>query len=297
MFKNECHNRFSILFCTFKRTLKTNNMKRILVPTDFSQEAEFALKVAAQLAQKYGAEIYLLHLLDLPLHLATSQEGELPEAIFFMKLAHQRFEKFMDKPYLKGIAVHETVEADITHYGINAAVEKNKIDFIVMGSSGASGVKEMFIGSNTEKVVRTATVPVLIVKNDINHFTVQNMVYACDFEPESFNAYKRALQLANEFGAKVHLLFVNTPNNFITTQEAESNIQQFIAKHKPENYTLNIYNDITVEQGILHFSRAIKADAIAMSTHGRKGLAHFFNGSISEDLVNHAIRPVITFRI
>jgi len=272
-------------------------MKRILVPTDFSQQAEFALKVAAQLAQKYGAEIYLLHLLDLPLHLATSQEGELPEAIFFMKLAHQRFEKFMDKPYLKGLTVHETVEADITHYGINSAVEKNGIDFIVMGSSGASGVKEMFIGSNTEKVVRTATVPVLTVKNEINHFTIQNMVYACDFEAESFNAYKRALQLAKEFEAKVHLLFVNTPNNFVTTQEAENNMQHFIGKHKPENFTLNIYNDITVEQGILHFSRSIKADAIAMSTHGRKGLAHFFNGSISEDLVNHAIRPVITFRI
>jgi nucleotide-binding universal stress UspA family protein len=59
----------------------------------------------------------------------------------------------------------------------------------------------------------------------------------------------------------------------------------------------HIYNDVNVEKGILHFAKSIDADLIGMSTHGRKGLSHFFNGSISEDLVNHAKRPVITFKI
>ncbi|MBT8274439.1 MAG: universal stress protein, partial [Bacteroidia bacterium] len=68
-------------------------MKKILVPTDFSEQAENALHVAAQLARKHDAEIYLLHLLELPLYQvdALSTHSDLPEAVFFMKLAHKRF--------------------------------------------------------------------------------------------------------------------------------------------------------------------------------------------------------------
>jgi len=64
-----------------------------------------------------------------------------------------------------------------------------------------------------------------------------------------------------------------------------------------DNYSMHIYNDVNVEKGILNFANSVKADLIGMCTHGRTGFAHFFNGSISEDLVNHAIRPVVTFKI
>jgi len=64
-----------------------------------------------------------------------------------------------------------------------------------------------------------------------------------------------------------------------------------------ENYTLNIYNDINVEKGILNFANSMNAGLIGISTHGRKGLSHFINGSLGEDVVNHAKRPVITFKI
>ncbi|MBC9796636.1 universal stress protein [Sinomicrobium weinanense] len=272
-------------------------MKRILVPTDFSDEAEFALDAAAQFARKFGSEIYLLHILDLPIPMATSETGELPEAIFFMKLAHQKFEFFIDKPYLKGITVHETVESDSIPYGISQAVETNAIDMIVMGSGGASGLKEMFVGSNTEKVVRTAEVPVFTVKSRTDLTDIESMVFASDFSPETAEPYKKAISFAEKFGATLHLLFVNTPNNFVTTREAENRMNLFIKNGTPQKYTLNIYNDQTIEHGIIHFARAAGARIISLSTHGRKGLAHFFNGSISEDLVNHAMRPVITFKI
>jgi len=71
----------------------------------------------------------------------------------------------------------------------------------------------------------------------------------------------------------------------------------FINGYDFKNYTINIYNDENVEKGILNFSHIIDADLIGISTHGRQGIAHFLNGSISEDLVNHAKRPVITFKI
>ncbi len=273
-------------------------IKKILVPTDFSEHAENALKVAAELARKNEAEIYLLHMLELPLHLANEGGGgQLPEALFFMKLAHQKFEKFMDKEYMEDLTVYETVELHTTHEGIIDSVEKNNIDLVVMGSEGATGLKEMFIGSNTEKVVRHSKVPVLVIKRKMDGFSVKNFVFASDFSEECKGPFKKAVEIAQAFDAKLNLLMVNTANKFISTAQAEGKMNGFIRDFDLSDYSLNIYNDDTIEHGIMNFSKSIDADLIGLSTHGRKGLAHFFNGSLSEDLVNHALRPVITFRI
>ena len=274
-------------------------MKKILVPTDFSERAEHALKVAAQIARKHDGEIYLLHMLELPLDLIDPmhENSELPEAIFFMKLAHKRFAAVLEKDFLQGLTVKETVQNNPAFEGIIDTAHENDIDLIVMGSQGASGIKEMVIGSNTEKVVRTSDIPVLVIKKDHTNFDVQDIVYACEFTDEYKKSFEEAVKFAQGVGARMHLLMVNTPNGFKTTQESEERMNAFLENSNIKDYTLNIYNDRTIEKGILNFSSAIEADIIAMSTHGRQGLSHFFNGSISEDLVNHAKRPVVTFKI
>ena len=274
-------------------------MKRILVPTDFSVEAENALKVAAQLARKYNSEIYLLHMLELPLDLIDPMHNnsELPEAMFFMQLAHKKFEKVMNKDYLEGITVHETIQNNEAFEGIVDSAHDKDIDLIVMGSQGASGFKEMVIGSNTEKVVRTSDIPVLVIKKEHENFDINDVVFASEFTDEYKESFMKAVKFVNNINAKMHLLIINTPNGFRTTDEAEKRINSFIETAHLRDYTINIYNDRTIEKGILNFSKKINSDIIAMSTHGRKGLSHFFNGSISEDLVNHAKRPVVTFKM
>ncbi|XMO88275.1 universal stress protein [Algibacter sp. AS12] len=274
-------------------------MKKILVPTDFSDQAENALKVAAQLAKTHNAEIYLLHLIEMPMHDVdtTSLQSELPEAMFFMKLAHKRFESILRKRYLNDVIVHETVDFNEIFKGIFHNCKKYDIDLIVMGSNGVSGLREMLIGSNTEKVVRTSEIPVLVVKKEHETFNVSNFVFASDFKDESKETYKKAITFAKKFDAKLHLLTVNTPNKFMPTETTNERMKSFVASSDFENYTLNTYNDVTIEKGIMNFSESIGADLIGMSTHGRQGISHFFNGSISEDLVNHAKRPVVTFKI
>jgi nucleotide-binding universal stress UspA family protein len=274
-------------------------MNKILVPTDFSEQAENALKVAAQLARKHHCEIYLLHILEIPLHKVDplSSYNDLPEAVFFMRLAHKKFEALTNKDYLKDIIVHETVDFHEIFKGIFHKCEKHDIDLIIMGSNGASGLKEMLIGSNTEKVVRTSKTPVLVVKKEHDSFRVKHFVFASDFKDESKTSYTKALSFANLLGAKIHLLMVNTPNKFITSDVANKRMKEFGNAFDYSNITLNVYNDLNIEQGIMNFSQSINADLIGMSTHGRQGISHFFNGSVSEDLVNHAKRPVITFKI
>lgn len=274
-------------------------MKKILVPTDFSKGSEEALKVAAQLAKRYNSELHVMHMIELPFDMVDPmhETSELPEAMFFMKMAHRNFEAFLDKDYLEGVDVKEAIQNNNAFEGIIDSAHKKDIDLIVMGSRGASGFKEMVIGSNTEKVVRTSDVPVLVIKKEDANFKMNNIVFACEFTEEYKKSFMKAISFAKTANASMHLLMVNTPSGFMTTSEAELRMNTFLEGVSIGEYTLNIYNDLSIEKGILNFGNSINADVIAMSTHGRKGLSHFFNGSISEDLVNHAKRPVVTFKI
>lgn len=274
-------------------------MKKILIPTDFSKHAEYALKVAAQIARKNQGEIILLHMLELP-HQGSDAIGsgsDIPELMFFKNAAIRRLEDLMDHECLAGLKVSEIIQFELAFDGILDISKKNEVDLIVMGSHGAKGFKEMFVGSNAEKVVRNSEIPVLIIKKEEDTFDVKDFVFASDFSEEIKKPFAKAIEFAKKFNSNLHLVTINTPNNFKTTKESEELMENFTKGMDVSSITFHVYNDRDVEKGILNFAKSVHADLIGMSTHGRKGLAHFFNGSISEDLVNHAKRPVITFKI
>jgi nucleotide-binding universal stress UspA family protein len=274
-------------------------MKRILVPTDFSDHAEYALKVAAQIARKTNSDLHILNLLDLPSHMndAVSSGVNIPEVMLFLKKTQERLDELSNESYLQGINVTTTARIEKAFEGIVTYSREVHADLIVMGSHGSSGFREIMIGSNTEKIVRTSDIPVLVIKNEIEDFKVSKLLFASDFSKEIKKPFQKLVEFANIFDADLHLVMINTPNSFKSTIVAERIMNDFISEYSISRHSLHIYNDTNVEKGILNFANRIDADLIGMCTHGRTGLAHFFNGSISEDLVNHAARPVITFKI
>lgn len=278
-------------------------MKKILVPVDFSTHSEYALEVAAVIAKKQNAEIIALHMMGLSEAVINKNESkEILEAMYYLKLAEKRFSEFLDKKFLVGLKVTDTVYNYKNFNEINDVAREHKADLIVMGSHGSSGLTEVFVGSNTEKVVRTSDIPVLVIKNKPKNFTFENVVFACDFEKESMMAYQKAIKFFKLFTANVHLLHVNLPNErFRSTSEIEEKVREFLYLADQGNLdSLNkvVYlDDYSVEDGVFTYSNKINADAIALATHGRRGLAHFFFGSVGEDLANHADIPVLTFKI
>lgn len=274
-------------------------MKRILIPTDFSEHANNALRVAAQIAKNNNCEIHLLHLLELPSQMNDAITGEtsIPEVMLFIKKTNELFQKIKELPYLKDLAVIETIKFERASEGILAYSKKIKFDLIVMGSHGSSGFEEILIGSNTEKVVRLSETPVLVIKKDMGEFKTQNFVFASDFSDEIKKPFKKLIEFSTAFDSNLYLVMICTPNSFKTTQIAEKIMADFISEFKIKNYSIHIYNDANVEQGILNFAKSVDADLIGVCTHGRTGFSHFFANSIGEDLVNHTIRPVITFKI
>ena len=276
-------------------------MKRILVPVDFSIQAEYAAKVASVIAKKTNAKIFLLHMLELPTGVidpsSFGNASNTPSSLLFLKRAYDRFEEFKELPFLEGIEVEAKVQFHKAYDGIIDESKAQNSDLIVMGSQGTSGLEEMLIGSNTEKVVRNSEIPVLVIKQDVEDFKIENIVFASNFKKNNQPAFQKILNFVALFNAKLHLLKINTIHNFETTKDSSEAIRSFIDGHDLGDYTLNIYNDISVEAGILNFTRLIEADVIFLNTHGRRGLAHLFNGSIGEDLANHAKLPVVTFKL
>lgn len=274
-------------------------MKRILVPTDFSEYAEDAVKVAAEIAKKNNSEIFLLHILELPLQISNdlSDPNAIPEEMLFIKKANEKFQKIKESPYLNGITIHKTVQSESNSDGILSFSKKNNIDLIIMGSRGSSGIEEILIGSNTEKIVRLSDIPVLTIKKDVNKFEGKNFVFASDFSKEAKKPFEKMIEFTKIFDANLFLVMICTPNNFKTTLISEKIMSDFIADFDIQNHSLHVFNDTNVENGIINFANTINADLIGLCTHGRTGLSHFFNGSISEDLVNHTAKPVITFKI
>ncbi|WP_111306876.1 universal stress protein [Confluentibacter sediminis] len=277
-------------------------MKKIIVPIDFSEHSEYALKAAAKLAKTYKAEILALHMLEMADVMLTSSEGIIDEkTIYFFRLAEQRFETFLKKDYLKDIKITPIIKHFKVFSEVNEIVKSHDADLIVMGSHGTSGVLDLFVGSNTERVVRHAEVPVLVVKKDLLNVNFKSAVLACDFSVEAIKPYLNAVNMMQKLKCKLHMVHVNLPNNsFKSSTEIEKTVINFFTKADRNLDRMNdvrYVSDYTVEEGVLNFSNKIGADLIIMPTHGRKGLSNFFEGSIGEDIANHSKLPVMTFKI
>jgi len=273
-------------------------MKTIIVPVDFSEQSEYAIKTAASLAKKQKAEILVLHMLELNEAMITSSEGFHPEqTVFLLKVAEKRLNEFLDKDYLKGIKLTPVIKHFKVFGEVNEIAEKHSADMIIMGSHGTDGLKEIFVGSNAEKVVRHSEIPVLVVKNELPDFKIDDFVFACNFKSESLSAFQKAREFAKNLGAKLHLVYINTPgDNFLSNNDAYEKINKYL-EMAGAGQEVTVYNDYSVEKGVLNFSESMGADLIGIPTHGRKGLSHFFMGSIGEDIANHSKIPVMTFKI
>lgn len=276
-------------------------MKKIIVPIDFSEYSEYALKAAAKLAKKNNAELLALHMLEMSDIMLTGAGEQPQKIIYFLKLAEQKFEEFLKKDYLEGISITPIVKHFKVFSEVNEVAKKYDADLIVMGSHGVSGAKEFFIGSNTERVVRSSEIPVLVVKNDMLEANFDIVAIACDFSEETIETYLKASNMFSNMDSKMYLIHVNLPNDrFKSSIEIENEVVNFFTKAEGNlNNMCDVHyvSDYTVEDGILNSANKLGADLIIVPTHGRKGLAHFFQGSVGEDVANHATLPVMTFKI
>jgi len=274
-------------------------MKNILVPCDFSPESREAFVFALALAEKTSGSIHVLKAVDLPV-MYESALGAAPyyfDPTLIKELkddAMVQFEKLKAAHPTKRPVDFSVLEGAVTPT-IRNFIKDQVIDLVVMGTRGASGLEEYLIGSNTEKIVRFSTVPVFAIRKAPALSSIRSIVFPTTLENPNPMLLSHLRTLQQFFQAKLHLLIVNTPYNLQRTADEEARIHAFAKQHQLENYTVNTRNEFHEPYGILKFASEINADLVAMGTHGRRGLAHLFAGSIAEEVVNHGDRPIWTY--
>jgi nucleotide-binding universal stress UspA family protein len=276
-------------------------MKKILVPCDFSRPAINAYRFALDVAAQAKGQVHLLHVVEFPvLHdsvltpMLSFEEQLLDE---LKEKGESEFKKITRKYTAEGVRITTEVMFGPIQGIILDYVKDHAIDLIVMGSHGASGLKELFVGSNAEKIVRSAPVPVLVLK-DYYKGPIKNIVFPNTLETEhQEDLVMKVKQLQDFFKARLHILWINTPVNFVPDSTTYERLEAFAKRFMLNNCTINIYNDINAEDGIIRFATKIKGDLIAMGTRGRKGISHLLGGSIAEDVVNHTKGLIWTYSL
>ncbi|WP_020530448.1 universal stress protein [Flexithrix dorotheae] len=284
-----------------------SQINKILVPTDFSEEASNALGVAVSIAKWSGAEITLLHVMDIPV-IGQSPTYDIIGASYtspedpalhknyvnkLMSITKEKINKIKEEYNYVTIKNHVVFDSFQKH--IADFIIKDDTDLVVIGSKGSSGLDEVLVGSNTERVIRLSKVPVLTVKKGIENFNPRKIVFASNFKKVSEKAISTLKEFQKLFDSEIEFVKIITPNTFETTPDTELLIENFVKGHDFKDYNINVFNYFTEEEGIRVFGNSIGAGLLALTTHGRTGLAHLFLGSIAEEVANHSSLPVLTF--
>jgi nucleotide-binding universal stress UspA family protein len=274
-------------------------MKNFLIPTDFSSTADHAVQLAMELAQNTKATIHLLHTVEYnyagPMAIDgtfIAHDHERSAIDRMLKKADDKLTEYIQSLPLDGLSIQKKLGLGKPDEVVIQHIAELDIDLVVMGSHGASGLVELFIGSNAGKVIRNATCPVITVKQATNLADIKKIVFASDLIEPYTPIVEQVKQLQVVFNAALFIVRVNTPQNFERDAVIKPLKDKMLKKFGVNSVDIQTYNDHTLEDGIRHYADEINADMIALATHGRRGLAHLVTGSIAQDLVNHTSKPV-----
>lgn len=276
-------------------------MEKILIPCDFSEHAINAFKLAIDLAKASNAELHLLNVVELPIMhddvltpMPSFDETLLKE---LSERAESRFMELKNEFANENIFIRNKIEFGPVVPAILNYLSDNDINLVVMGTKGVTGLEEVLIGSNAEKVVRNALCPVIAVKRGVSLDELRHVVFPNSLEEGQEDLLSHVKALQNVLKATLHLVWIDTSTKVGDETVMKERLEEFAKRFMLKDYTVNIFKANDKETGIIKFTHWINGSMIAMGTHARKGLSHFFRGSVAEGVVNHVDCPIWTYVI
>lgn len=273
-------------------------MKKILVATDFSEYAKYAVSSAASIAKQTGAHLILLHVINRPLNSdddSYENYHDMPGSDTIVSNIKNKLDAIVSQHNIKGAKVIHELRYDVFKTILKHA-DRQQVDLIVMGAYGSTGARESLIGSNTQRIMQQAKMPVLIVKEKFKDFNIENMVLASEFYGEIYKVFPKMKKIIDLFDTNLHLLKVNTPGQFQRTHDSMKLMEEFSSEFGLEKCTTNIYNDLTVEEGIINFTKSIHADLIAITPDGLWRLGHIFKKNTTDKLMKNSTKVILSMR-
>jgi nucleotide-binding universal stress UspA family protein len=268
--------------------------KKILVPVDFTPSSESAIAVALNFAAMHSAEMVLLHIVEASAPMAEFfADGDLMEKkrAYSLKMLDKLVEQHQGAP----AGVSRMIMEGKPYKEILKASEEIAAEMIVMGTWGSHAVESGMIGSNVNKVVRGAKIPVVTVTR----------------QPDNTNFSKILIPVDPQFGIKelrqlleMYNKAYNPVVELVTIAASEKEVPELTAYLKKQSATLHEQGikdvQTTVRVGgiisdsILAYAKKGGHDMIWMETHGRQGISGWILGSITEEVLQYSPVPVLS---
>ena len=272
-------------------------MKKILFPTDFSNAANNAFIHALEFAKIVNGELILLHTFDLPIY----DTQFFPESfnVVYDTLELAEFDMFKDEvPKLRAIAEkrnldkikmsHRLMDGSLIN-NIKKVINEDKIDFVVMGTSGATGWEEFFMGTNTESVINTVDVPVLSVPIEAKFKKIETIGFTTRYRSKDKKALKNLLSIAKKMKAKIKCLYVKNNKSDVS----EITIKQWEKEFADDPIQFSIIHSDDVQGNILDFISYKNIDILAMLTYKKNFFIELFSTSLTHKLSNNSSIPIL----
>lgn len=281
-------------------------MKNILLLTDFDDLSDYARSLSDKIAANTKAELHVLKIVNLTSDVELLKNGELQSTCGGdVKYFEQELSKAKTQmqTWCAGLQSSHTCKVE---YGrllnsILSYVKEHAIDLIVMGTHGAFSVDEKVSGSVTENLILKTSVPVLSIKCSRETIDFSDFLITGDFATDKPSNLDTIKSLQGVFNSSIHLLCVNTPKQFVTTEESFKQMRTFAELNALENVQLHIQNANSKEDGIVNFANNYDAthdldiDIIAIEKKDKSQLGYMLTGCEATSFVNHIYRPLITY--
>lgn len=272
---------------------------QVLIPTDFTVQAEYAYLMTRKLGERLPLRIHFLHVLHVPDTVTLNADGSIEtcgeiDAEFVSQQRDLALAKLSDLQQRYGQDIQTHLKAGKLTDEIVAFAEAEGMDLIVMGTKGSWGVREKLSGSETQIVARRSRVPVLSLRCDRSALLIRNILLIHDFSKCEQLNLKLLQKMVKAFSANLHLLQITTGDVERERPAFEQNVQHFANLNGLPPFTAHLIHDRTVEEGIVHFNQMHNMDLIFIGTHGKGGLLHH---SVTERLINHLYKPIVSFQL
>ena len=277
-------------------------IKRILVPTDFSEISFGALDYAAFIAIKFGAKITLLHVYELFDQVGNQQVMNYRELL--EKGIHDKMQQMtMDNSNFWGVKIDTKIVEGKSYKEIDKAAQEVNADLVVMGTHGSTGLKSLekyVLGTNAFRTVHESSCPVITIRKGMKKPVCSNILLPLSVDKETGQKVDYAIEWAKTFGAKIHLLSVTEMiDEFVAdVQKLNDLSRETELKLQKENivFTSKTFRNSTLSKTIFSHAKKMQCDLIFIMSKNDSGIGEFLVPAADRKIIGESEIPVFSLR-
>lgn len=271
----------------------------ILFPTDFSETAENAFRFALHLTKKTGGQLTLIHVYELP-ELGRSLQNTSREVFEMMEKesrrnfqnAVEKMREIADDNGFTSVDFNQIMAEGHPVSRITALAKKESFDVIVMGTKGATGLKEVFLGSVASGVIDASPCKVLSIPLEASHKDdVKKLAYMTNYKDEEVVSFNDVLDFSKELNAGLCGVHFEKDSSHVSASEMED----WKKKLRGDNQLdFHVITGEDIESSLVDFYHSNQVDIIAIQPRKRNFFSAIFSRSLSKNIAQHLQIPLLT---